>query len=364
MTSRQRVLAALARQPTDRVPFAWGFGPTSESSAELEAAFAREGIAWEKLRRAADDVVSVSPTYTGPNQWPGEPEYMALWGIRTRRVSYGAGAYDEIAHSPLAGMESPDELDRHRWPRVEDFNYDELNAQLAAGDPDATKALRLNAGNPFEIYCWMTGLEEAMANLVVAPELVTAALDRINRFFIERSARCAAALQRPVDLLFCADDLGSQQGLLLSREMYRALLQPHHRLLFSELKAAAPEARILFHTDGAVFDILPDLLDAGIDILEAVQTEAAGMEPERLKSTYGDRLAFHGAISVQQWLPHGTTDQVRHECSRLLRVFGTGGGYIAAPSHAVQAGTPAANVRAMLETILGPDVFAASRLHP
>ncbi|MDX2185532.1 MAG: uroporphyrinogen decarboxylase family protein [Opitutaceae bacterium] len=361
MTPRERVLNSLARKPVVRVPFAWGFGPTPEASAELRAAFAQERVDWDLLRRNTDDVVGVEPDYIGPFRSTEIPAYLSQWGIRTRRVSYGAGAYDEIEYSPLAGLENPSDLARHPWPVLEDFDYSSLNRTLANEDPEAKKALRLTAGNPFEIYSWMTGLEEAMANMLVAPDVVVAALDRIVTVLEQRAARCVMALNRPVDLMFCADDVGGQHGLLMSRSTYRDLLQPFHRRLFRSLKQLSPQSRILFHTDGAVYDILPDLIDAGIDVLEAVQTEAAGMDPSRLKAAYGEKIGFHGAISVQQLLPHGSEEQVRRECRSLLSILGAGGGYIAAPSHAIQAGTPARNVRAMLETIVGPGCFEAAK---
>jgi hypothetical protein len=100
-----------------------------------------------------------------------------------------------------------------------------------------------------------------------------------------------------------------------------------------------------------------DLLDAGLDTLEAVQTDATGMEPERLKRAYGDRLSFQGAISVQHLLPHGNPTTVRVECQRLIEVLGARGGYIAAPAHAIQVGTPPENVLAMLRTVLGDDDY-------
>jgi len=113
------------------------------------------------------------------------------------------------------------------------------------------------------------------------------------------------------------------------------VLQPFHGALTACVREPAPHAACMLHSDGAVFDIVPDLIDAGVDVLEAVQTDAAGMDPERLKAAYGDRLSFHGAISVQHLLPHADAAAAARECRRLVDVLGAGGGYIAAPSHAV-----------------------------
>jgi len=98
-------------------------------------------------------------------------------------------------------------------------------------------------------------------------------------------------------------------------------------------------------------------MDAGIDVLEAVQTDTAGMIPQRLKTAFGDTLCFHGGISVQNLLPYADPLTIQQECRKLVDVFGKGGGYIAAPSHAIQVGTPPENVLAMLQAVLGETDF-------
>jgi uroporphyrinogen decarboxylase len=194
-------------------------------------------------------------------------------------------------------------------------------------------------------------------NVLAEPALVQRALDHITSFLDVRLQRTLAAAPDCIDLVFFADDLGTQQGLLMSRDAYREVLQPFHRRLTNTVRRLAHRAHCLLHSDGAVFDVIPDLLDAGLDTLEAVQTDATGMEPERLKRAYGDRLSFQGAISVQHLLPHGNPTTVRVECQRLIEVLGARGGYIAAPAHAIQVGTPPENVLAMLRTVLGDDDY-------
>jgi uroporphyrinogen decarboxylase len=123
------------------------------------------------------------------------------------------------------------------------------------------------------------------------------------------------------------------------------------------MRRVMPHAVALYHSDGSVFDVLPDLIDAGIDCLEAVQVETARMEPWRLKQAFGQRISFHGGISVQQLLPRGMRQEVIDDCRNLLATLGQGGGYVAAPSHAIQGGTPVDNVLAMLEAVLGEAAF-------
>jgi uroporphyrinogen decarboxylase len=350
-TPRERVLSALGHRTPDRIPFTWGFGATPEMAATLRAHLAPQGVDWDKLQAATEDKIHVAPAYCGPAC--ANPSF-GIWGINVRSADYGEGHYAEFTDFPLAGMTTPEVIDAYPWPNPDWFDYASVAAVIPA---NRTRATQFGAGNPFELYCWMTGIEEALMNVLAEPALVQRALDHITGFLDVRLQRTLAAAPDGIDLVFFADDLGTQQGLLMSRDAYREVLQPFHRRLTNTVRRLAPRAHCLLHSDGAVFDVIPDLLDAGLDTLEAVQTDATGMEPERLKRTYGDRLSFQGAISVQHLLPHGNPATVRAECQRLIEVLGARGGYIAAPAHAIQVGTPPENVLAMLRTVLGDDDY-------
>lgn len=354
---RDRVRAALAHRQPDRVPFSWGFGPTHEMEEQLRRDLAPRGIDWNRLRVAADDVVQLHLPYRGPALPPEADE----WGVVRKTVSYGAGSYAEIADYPLAGVTDEADLDAYPWPDPDAYDYDRMPRDLErAFSEQGAKGVRTRGGNPFECYTWMVGLEEALTNLVVAPDLVRAAMARITHFWEERLRRVAERIGPEVDILFCADDLGGQTGPLMSCDTYRDVLQPFHTRLFALARRLMPRARIVYHSDGSVAALVPDLLVAGIDALEALQVECTGMDPQALKDAYGDRLAFHGGISVQQLLPRADAATVAAECRRLVAILGRDGGYIAAPSHAIQVGTPTDNVLAMLAAVLGDADYAVA----
>jgi len=343
-TPRERVLRALSHQEPDRVPFAFGFGPTAEARATIDTYLEPMGTDYAALAKATEDLRRVSAPYVGPTL----PERTSYWGIRYKAVAHEGGEYNEFEFYPLAGVETIAQMDAHPWPKPEWFDYSDLRETLGRVGEDGRYAIRYGSSNPFEIFCWMMGLEEAMMKLVLQPELVARGLEHITTFFCEFQRRGLEAADGGIDLCFTADDLGGQHGLLLSRDMYRDVIQPFHVKLHATIHEYG--ARSLYHSDGSVIEILPDLIDAGVDVLEAVQVDAAGMDPEALKAAAGDRLGFHGGVSVQQLLPHGTAEEVRDEVARLKKVLGAGGGYICAPSHAVQVGTPPENVIAMVET--------------
>jgi uroporphyrinogen decarboxylase len=320
----------------------------------LQTFLAARGLSWSHLRDIVEDERYIAPSYCGP-ELSADTD---IWGIHRHDVGYDNGCYQEIDHYPLAGVDDPRELADYPWPHPNWFDYATGRVQAQQEDKEHQFAHKFFAANPFETYCWLTGLEESLMNMLVNPALVTSALEYITGFFIARLTHTLTACGDLIDIVFIADDLGGQQGLLISHANYRDLLQPFHQQLTDVVHRLAPHAKIMFHSDGSVFDLLPDLIDSGVQILEAVQVDAAKMNPVALKETFGDQLCFHGAISVQQLLPHATPAIVESECRHLVDILGADGGYIAAPTHAIQVGTPPENVLAMLHAILGEQDYA------
>jgi len=341
---RERVLTALNHEEPDRVPFAWGFGPTGEASAALDEWLKPYKSNFAQLHRLTSDIRSVSPRYIGPKL----PENTNIWGIPYKKISYGSGNYNEIESYPLGSTDSLDDLNNYPWPKPEYYDYSDIAGQIEReGENGRYAILSGMGGNPFEMFSWLVGLEETLIKLMLNPEFVHLAMTHITDFFEGHNNKVLEAAGGKIDMVFTADDLGTQHGLMISTDTYRRIIQPYHEKLHDGIHEFG--AWTLYHSDGAVAEILPDLIDAGVDILEAVQVDAAGMIPEDLKKRFGKDLCFHGGVSVQKILPFGNPDTVREEVAQLKKTFGAGGGYICAPTHAIQAGTPPENVIAMVE---------------
>ncbi len=154
-----------------------------------------------------------------------------------------------------------------------------------------------------------------------------------------------------VDLVFTADDIGGHNGLLMSLDMWEQFIKPSHVRLNAVIHEHG--ARVIYHSDGGIMEAVPGLIDMGIDVLQALQFDAAGMDAAELKTAYGGLLSFQGGVSVQNTLPFGTPDQVREEVEMLITTLGQDGGYILGPSHCIQAGTPPENIYTMFETARG-----------
>ena len=348
MTPRERVLTTLDHQEPDRIPFHWGFGPNALIRQALDDYLRPWGLDFAKLRSATDDLLRRDwAPYLSPPA-PGT----SIWGYTSKGIENAVGGiYQEFDYQPLAGAESVDDIERHPWPSPDNHDYGEVRDRIQAADPHRRLAVLSGSDNPLEILMWMMGLERTLLFLVTKPEVIHTALRHITDYYLERGRRVLEAADGLIDLWFCADDLGGQHGLLFSPQHYRQLVKPYHQELCTQLHEFG--VKILYHSDGSCFGLLGDLIEAGVDCLEAVQVECRDMEAEKLKAHFGERLAFCGGVSVQQVLPHRTPDEVREHVSHLKNVLGKGGGYICAPSHAIQDGTPPGNVIAMVEEALG-----------
>jgi uroporphyrinogen decarboxylase len=348
LTPRERVHLALRHQTTDRIPIAMVCaGINAPARRALADWLAQErGLTVEQYLGPAVDVAEVAPPYVGPPL----PAGTDIWGVRRREMSYGEGSYDEIAHYPLAGDWDPASLQRHRWPDPEWFDYESLPDIVAAARNRADSALMVTNGNIFETSWYMRGFEQMLMDVMTDEELVHAIMQRVTDFYVTFFSRVLEAVPGEIDLVFTADDIGDQRGLLMPQDRWERLLKPYH----ARLNAAIHErgAKVIYHTDGAIMNAVSGLKEMGIDVLQALQFSADNMDPLRLKNEFGDELCFEGGVSVQTTLPFGKPADVRAEVEERIRVLGRAGGYIIGPSHWIQAGTPPQNIAALFDTAL------------
>jgi uroporphyrinogen decarboxylase len=152
-----------------------------------------------------------------------------------------------------------------------------------------------------------------------------------------------------VDLLVLGDDIATQRGLMMSLPMWRRIFKPRLRQIIRAAKAIKPDLLIFYHSDGNVWDAIPDLIETGVQVLNPVQPEC--MNPAEVKRVFGDRLACFGTVSVQRTMPLGTPDDVRAEVRERIQTVGRQGGLLLAPAHVLQPDTPWENVVAFFEAV-------------
>jgi uroporphyrinogen decarboxylase len=253
---------------------------------------------------------------------------------------------------PLAGAITVSHIKAYRCPDGRDPARVAGLAQEARKHAAAGHALLLvgvTAGI-MEQAARLRGLADFYCDLAADPDLACALMDVVLEV---KLAYWESALTEVGDLEVIvaeADDLADQRGLLISRDTYRRLVMPRHQRLFGFLHRHG--VRVFMHSCGAVREIIPDLIEAGVDILNPVQVSAAGMDTARLKRDFGDALTFWGGgADTQHILPRATPAQVRDEVRRRIEDLAPGGGFVFAAVHNIQADVPPQNIAAMWEAL-------------
>lgn len=347
MTPRERWLAVLDGRKPDRVPCDyWG---TAEITARLrrDLGCPNERALFERL--GVDKCAYLGPRHPKAREsgWHLQSLF-SIWHVETRNVAYGdsAGEYEEDAFHPLAQAETVAEIDAFDWPDAADFEIGELRRQALEwkGHP-----ILGATSEPFYLCCRLRGMETALEDLVLRPEIAEAVLGHIFRFDFALIGRVLREAGDLVDIVYIAEDLGTQRSLLLSPAAFRRFLKPRMAELIALVHSFGK--RVFHHDDGAIRALIPELLETGIDILNPVQWRCRGMEREALAADFGPRVVFHGGIDNQQTMPFGTPDEVRRQVRENLEIFSKGRGYIVAPCHNLQSNTPTENVLALYEAV-------------
>jgi len=343
MTPRQRWLALLEGKAVDRIPT--DYQATAEVTARLltDLDCADEDALWRKL--CVDKRKVLEPRWTLPRH-PHDP-LADLWGVRFRKADYGTGAYDEPVHHPLAQVTTLDEVHQYAWPTCDQFDYSPIARAVECHD--GYYPIHAGCYEPFLLYGYLRGLQQAMEDLALHGEIAEAILGHIFDFYYKHHRRIFQAGRGRIDLTWVAEDLGSQRGPLVSLATYRRFLLPN-QVRMADL-ARSYGVHVMYHTDGAARVFLPDLVErVGIEILNPIQWRCPGMERQGLVADFGDRIIFHGSIDNQHTLPFGTVDEVIEEVRQSVEIY-RGARWICAPCHNLQPVTPTENVVAMYQTI-------------
>lgn len=343
MTPRERWIALLENRRPDRVPT--DYQATPEVTARLlEALDCPDEMAlWHKLH--IDKRQVVEPRWKQAHH-PDDPQ-ADLWGVRYRKADYGGGTYDEPCFHPLAAAQSIEEIHAHHWPDPDDFDYGVITQAVEASD--GTWPIHAGCFEPFLLYGYLRGLQQAFEDLALRPDIADAILGHLFDFHLEHHRRIFEAGRGRIDLTWVAEDLGAQTGPLMSLATYRRFLLPN-QIQMADL-ARSYGVHVMYHTDGAARAFLPDLIDrVGIEILNPIQWRCTGMERERLVADFGARIIFHGSIDNQQTLAFGTVDDVVREVRESVEIY-RNARWICAPCHNLQPITPTENVVAMYKTI-------------
>lgn len=351
MQARDRVLTALSHREPDRVPIDYWAGP--EVGARLIADLG--GATHEDLlqRLGVDLRYVAGPSYAGQRLRIFEDGTISdLWGVRRRTIDVNRGpyrwSYRHAALSPLAHITSVAEVDAYdHWPSPDWWDYSTLAAECASHRDFAV----VNAGDRMDRTAqlkpmmYLRGMEQTYVDLAWNPELVHAIVGHIREYFLEYNRRVFEAAGDVIDIFMMGDDFGTQTGPMMSLETWRRYFRDGFRR-YIEL-AHRYGIKVMHHTCGSVVALIPDFIDCGLDILQSLQPQAAGMDLAAIKREFGRDICLHGALDIQGRLVDGTPDDVREMVRRTLHAGKPGGGYIACTAHNIPPETPTDNIWAL-----------------
>ena len=376
MTSRERVLAVLNHEVPDRVPIILGVSNATgvkmtpyKGLKEVLSISAPDDYLYdwpelgsakideETMRRLHSDVRGVLdrfPKKVNERNSKREAHSPCIddWG--TGQIEIGPGVWFPGYH-PLADATTVEQLENYQdWPDMDDpsrFIHVAGEAKKLAEENEyaimATPWLMF----PFERAFAMQGMDKFLLNMAMYPDFAEALLRKNLSLCKQLMGNFLTEIGENIDIIKIGDDLGTQDRLMISPKMYRKLLKPIHAELIQHIKKFT-KAKIFFHTDGDVFDLIDDFIEIGVDILNPIQTSAGKMANlEELKTRYGKDLIFCGAVDTQHVLPHGAPEEVRQEMRRVINILGRDGGYMVASVHTIMHEVPPENILAMVDAV-------------
>lgn len=341
MTSRERVLAAFAHVEPDIVPRWCGASPEFLAKARRQLNLPDDESFFVRI---GDDFRRVFARYVGPD-FPLSPGAVSrtIFGIERAGLGYGQPLSHPLANATLR------EIHDYPWPDPNWQDVSRIRADALAWNRQY--AILGGDWSPF----WhdaidLLGMENLYLKMFDEPEIVDAVLQHLVDYYAAVSQRIFDAAADVIDVFFIGNDFGSQNGPLLSPAQFERFMLPHLKRLID--LGHAYNLKVQLHCCGGFEPLIPVMIAAGLDGLHAIQPCCAGMDLRTLKSRYGQKILFNGAIDSHHVLIKGAPDTVRQRTREVLDIMAPGGGYIAGASHDyILEETPVENVVAMFDTV-------------
>jgi len=361
---RKRVLDAINHKEPDRVPCDyWG---TPEVDRKLMDHFNVNSLDKVRKRLGLDlsyiyasgiiyedpgGLFGPTPRYVGPKRAVFEDgSFEDLWGVTRQWVKVSSGnAYREVIKNPLRDFTTVEEVEAYdKWPKADDFNYSGLREECEKRKDVAIVLGGMPGCATLFIQCWyLRGLDQILMDLILAPRVAHAIIEKIAEFQIAYHERVLEQIGDLVDVLMIADDYGTQTSLMMSQKHFRDFFKKPTQALITLGKKHG--LKIMFHCDGNIRELIPEFIDMGIDILNPIQNVGPEMDPKFLKKEFGKDLCFHGGIDTQEALPRLSAEELAKDVREKIETLGRDGGYILSPTHMIQLDVRLENILRMYE---------------
>lgn len=345
MEPRKNLLMAMHRRTPQWVPFMLSFTPPMQRLFE-EKTGSQDPAEYFDFDLRITGFRSPEPSSDYGIYYPGEypaGSYLDEWGIMNVP---GSMYHFTRMVNPLRNAKGLGDILSYPLPDYSNsISYLHIKKETARYQACGYAVLGSLEMTIFEISWYLRGMENLFHDMAFQPELAAALMDRITQLRVSQAqifARCG------VDILALGDDIAMQTGMLINPKMWRQWLKPRLKQVIDAAKKINSEILIWYHTDGDCRQVIPELIDVGVDILNPVQPEC--MDPIEVKRQYGDRLSFSGTIGTQSTMPHGTIADVRRAVENMIKTVGVGGGLLLAPTHVIEPDVPWENVMAYVDT--------------
>jgi uroporphyrinogen decarboxylase len=377
MNHRDRLLAAINHREPDRVPVDLGATAVTslhiDTHRKLKAHFGindpEETIVnrmmqtvlphEEILKRFDVDVRGVfmgrldsRPEIERPLN--GSTVYTDEWGVT--RIKPPTSHYYDLYECPFDREDlTISDVNNYNWPDPEDpgrYRGVVERARELREKTDYGVMFVFNV-NVVHVTQFMRGFYLWFEDLLLRPELLRTMMRRVVDIHLAVGERILPQVAPYVDIVQVSDDMGTQDRLQFSPEIYREIIKPFHREIYNMIHDLT-SAKLWLHSCGAISEVLDDLIEIGVDIINPVQVAAKGMEIESLKERFGDRIVFWGGIDTQKLLPQGSPEEVAETVRRTAKILGKGGGYVLCGTHNIQPEVPVENIITMYDTIINP----------
>lgn len=374
MTARERILTTLKHKEPDRVPYDLDStlvtGITKIAYANLlsylkiqgreltdrdivqQLVFVDEDIK-EKFGVATRGVPHGEPSSWNLELKKESNNYVSFvdkWGIKWAMPENGF--YYDMTGWPLKDATLA-QLESHNWPNFADSAITAGLKEKAKYYHDKGYAVLVGpvGGGFFEMASWLCGYERFYTEIAEGSKFALRLMDILHKLRFTYWENIFKEMGEYIDVAIEAEDLGGQNGLLISPAMYRKYIKTMQKELNAFIKSKKPDVLIFLHSCGSIYDILGDIIETGFDIVNPVQVSAGKMDSKALKREFGKDITFWGGIDTHYAMPRGTVKEVRDEVKRRLDDFAPGGGYVCTTVHNIQADVPPQNIIAMIETL-------------
>lgn len=344
MLKKDNFTSALRRQKCDHVPFCLSLCPA------LQQEFERRTGETDVQKYFDFDFrgVGLNPT-KHPNDYS---RYFGTLKEGTRIDEWGVGYepcstqhFTRFLH-PMENFDDPSQVEAFPMPDfLAPYRYEGLKERIDAIH-EAGYAAHFGAIQIFEFTWYLRGLDNLLCDMLTDEDMAKACLSRVADTEVGIARRVAEA---GADSIMFGDDVGTQRGMMMDRALWRKWLKGDMARAIAAAKEVNPDILCVYHSDGVIYDIIPELIEIGVDVLNPVQPEC--VDPALLKKQYGDRLSFWGTIGTQTTMPFGTTQEVTDTVRRMIETVGEGGGLLIAPTHLLEPDVPFDNILAMVDAV-------------